>query len=728
MRWVFLLMFLAGFNAPAVYAQSDKFKDLTYICYELLTVAPDSVLNMSIELRKMARSPQEQHIAYSVNGLAHTYLGAYDQGILSHRRALNLIKDHGTAEQVGNVYNNLGMCFDYMGQYDSALYYYYKGLDFRQKDKDKQGVAGSHGNLGLVYYYMGKSEEAIEHLHKSYDLASTIQDSLSMISAHINLSLVYEQNRDLEKAIDHTEKAMEIARKSGNVADEGLCLSNLATYLQGQERYEEAKPLLEQALIIHRKTGDLRLQAIALQNMGAVNYSLGDAETAIVYADSALELAAGINEPVTYIEVQSLRVQVLAALNRLTESEQAFNSAMEKFNKMGSYVNVYELYAHGATLFRKKGDFEKALKYYTLFREMKDSIQNDENRAKLNRLVIQSEYERQKALDEAEREKEKALEQERIAKRELWNIALGVGMVLAVALMLLILRNNRQRKRANQLLQHQNNEIVRQNHVIEQKNKDITDSIEYASRYQQAILPSHPKLEQILGNYGLINLPRDIVGGDFFWCEGTHDDFLLSVIDCTGHGVPGGFMSIVAQHAIHQAVMEHGIKQPAAILDKVNHLIESYFTQQGTTGIRDGMDLILIRVVRHANGATVSYAGAHNPLWMFLPEENKPGAFRFSELKADKQPIGVFEDRKPFSEQQVEVHKGAVICLSTDGYGDQFGGPRGKKMKNSAFRDWISAGLQPSLQQQAEQLTAQFHAWKGELEQLDDVCVILFEV
>ena len=252
--------------------------------------------------------------------------------------------------------------------------------------------------------------------------------------------------------------------------------------------------------------------------------------------------------------------------------------------------------------------------------------------------------------------------------------------------------------------------------MIEEKNKEITDSINYAKRIQSAILPPTKMLDELLPNSFVLYKPKDIVAGDFYWLVKHNEKVLFAAADCTGHGVPGAMVSVVCNSALYQSVREYNLTEPGKILDKTREIVVEEFAKS-EEDVKDGMDIALCSL----EGNILQYAGAHNPLWIIRNNE-------LLETKANKQPIGDFDNPTPYITHTIELQKGDSIYIFSDGYPDQFGGPNGKKMKTAQFRTILMEIQEKSIEDQKVLLDNFFEEWKGKLEQLDDVCVIGIKV
>lgn len=262
-------------------------------------------------------------------------------------------------------------------------------------------------------------------------------------------------------------------------------------------------------------------------------------------------------------------------------------------------------------------------------------------------------------------------------------------------------------------------EVVEKNKELDEINKDITASIRYAKRIQDAILPPDDFVRKHLPNTFILFKPKDIVSGDFYWMEDKKDTVIFAAVDCTGHGVPGAFMSIVGHNLLDRVVGEQKITQPAKILDELNKSISDTLRQTDLEDntVRDGMDIALCAFNRKT--AVLEYAGAYNPLWLIRNNE-------LTEIKANKFPIGNSKsgENNKFTNHEIQLQKGDTIYIFSDGYSDQFGGPAGKKFKSSALKQLLINSQHLSMEEQRELLNRSIESWRGQHEQVDDILVI----
>lgn len=268
--------------------------------------------------------------------------------------------------------------------------------------------------------------------------------------------------------------------------------------------------------------------------------------------------------------------------------------------------------------------------------------------------------------------------------------------------------------------------LLESNIIMDKKNKEITDSIIYAKRIQSALLPPNKLFNNFFPNSFILYKPKDIVAGDFYWLETKNDKILFAVADCTGHGVPGAMVSVICNNGLNRSVREHGLTKPNEILNKTREIVIREF-EKSDESVKDGMDIALCSLQLSKSSevsesyATLQYAGANNSLWIIRQENND---FNLIEIKPDKQPIGYYEHENSFTNHSIELIKNDTIYIFTDGFVDQFGGDNNKKFKSSSFKKLLLSIQNKVLSEQKEIINTVFEKWRGENEQVDDVCVI----
>lgn len=301
-----------------------------------------------------------------------------------------------------------------------------------------------------------------------------------------------------------------------------------------------------------------------------------------------------------------------------------------------------------------------------------------------------------------------------------WFYALSIILIVGIIFTYIKVRERKliiEKRVLEEKVEERTAEIAEQKKVIEEKNNDITASIRYAKRIQVAILPPDDFVKNYLPKTFVLFKPKDIVSGDFYWLSDKKDKVLFAAVDCTGHGVPGAFMSIVGHNLLDQIVAEQGLTKPSEILDALNKSVSDTLRQNHTDDVKDGMDIALCAFDRKTK--QFEYAGAFNPLWLIRNGE-------LIETKADKFPIGNLKigEQKKFTNHTIQLIEGDTLYIFSDGYADQFGGPNGKKLKYSVFKNILLSIQHLTMEEQGEHLNKAIEEWKGELEQVDDILVI----
>jgi serine phosphatase RsbU (regulator of sigma subunit) len=364
--------------------------------------------------------------------------------------------------------------------------------------------------------------------------------------------------------------------------------------------------------------------------------------------------------------------------------------------------------------FEKTKDYRQAYVYHKQYTKIRDKIYNAENASQL--AEIQTKYETEQKKKELLLSKTELEKQNGIAKFFIF------GFVLLLIFIFFVLKSYKTKVLNTRIILEQKLAIEEKNRLVENQHKDIKDSIKYAERIQGAILPPTNFWNSILPNSFVLYQPKDVLSGDFYWVAETEDLKFVAAADCTGHGVPGALISIVNYNLLNKAVLEKHITTPGAILDAVNiWLTESLHQTAENSPVKDGMDICLISINKNTN--EVLFSGANNPLFVY--SDNK-----LHEYKGDKFPVGSFldETKLNFKTIAIEVQKGDILYLFSDGYADQFGGEQGKKFKLSKLRSEFKVNHKKPINQQRDLFYKTFKEWKGDLEQVDDVLIIGVEI
>lgn len=367
----------------------------------------------------------------------------------------------------------------------------------------------------------------------------------------------------------------------------------------------------------------------------------------------------------------------------------------------------------GVIAYQGLGNDSEALKCQLAYNEYADSIKNviDKMNAQTDREIFEASIFLEQQNAEEAKNQQKIISQTKEGNRKLLFSIFFIGILSLVIILIIVYTRFKKTKAQKQIIEEQK---IR----VEEAHHEIQDSIAYAKRIQKAILPSDRLIASALQESFVIYKPKDVVAGDFYWLEqfkqslnSGENGVLFAAADCTGHGVPGAMVSVICNGALNRAVREFGLTTPGLILDKAREIVIQEF-EKSEEVVKDGMDIALCSIV----GRKLKFAGANNPVWIVRNNE-------ILETKGDKQPVGSFSRAKSFTTHDIALEEGDLIYLFSDGYVDQFGGEKGKKLRTKYLRELLIQIKDKTMSEQKTFLDNAFELWRGTLDQIDDVCL-----
>jgi tetratricopeptide (TPR) repeat protein len=621
-------------------------------------------------------------------------------------------KKLGIKKSEGDALNNLAYIYQNLGDIKRAIEYNQQSLHIEKEIGDKPGIAQSYNNLGTIYNDQGDIKNALDYFHKSLKIREETNDETGMATALNNLGSLYQSQGDTIKALEYFNKSVKFYEKIGDLEGLGYPLSNIGLIYMNRGMMDKARKYFDQSLNAREKAGDKRGIAHCYNNIGAIYYKQGDFENTLKYYNMSYDI---FNEIGDKQGISFIARNLGDCYRKQKKYKQALSFAEKALlisKEIGYPENINRAEELLADIYKESGQFEKALEHYQQYIIYRDSISNQETRKASVKKQLQYEFDKKESLLKAEQEQKNIVSQAELKQQKLitW-FSLGAGLLVLIML-ILAYREYKTKQKANYELSEKNHVIEQQKHIVEEKNKEIVDSINYAQRIQHALLASSEVLNKNIPQHFVLFKPKDIVSGDFYWAAERENYFYLAVCDSTGHGVPGAFMSLLNSSYLNEAVTERGITQPNEIFNYVRkRLIESI----SNGGAKDGMDGILIRIDK--NTGVVTYAAAHNSPVLISGKE-------LIKLECDKMPVGLGEKTESFSIYSVNGKKGDMIYLSTDGYADQFGGEKGKKLKSKNLQEKLFEISDIPLTDQKIFLDNFIEKWKGNLAQVDDICII----
>jgi serine phosphatase RsbU (regulator of sigma subunit)/Tfp pilus assembly protein PilF len=635
-----------------------------------------------------------------------------------YEKAMKLSKDLNFNQGIADAWSIGGMLEDANSNFELAIEKYDKALDLYEKNADIKKIAIVHQDKANAYYSMGANDKALLFYMKSLKVREQLGDSSGIASSYMGISNVYSQMHRSDLSLLYAKKALRLKEKYGEKKMVSWLLNNVGAILIEMGDTINALPYYEKSLALKKELNDEYGLATTYKNIGSILLKEKKFDLALDHYRRALELMVKLN-PDDEFQIAICYDDIGAAYSDMGKYDSAVyyvNKAIVLAEKVGSHELLRLPYYNMAQVLYRKGDYKPGYEYLYKHLIAKDSTLSSETNALMTEMAAK--YENEKKEQQIAIQELEINDQKKIKKFLSAMVLLGFLLTLLGLLLTIVLyKGYKNKKKANELLADKNNLIEQQKLIVELKNKDITDSIHYAQRIQNAILPSSDYQKKLIPESFILFKPKDIVSGDFYWMERWGNKTIVAIVDCTGHGVPGAFMTFVAYSLLNEAVLEHGIDNPAAILNELRRNLDKMLRQKNeNVAIKDGMDISIC--VFDFNKMIVEYAGAYNPLWIISNNELK-------EIKADKQPVGVITEQEPrsYTNHTVEMKKGDAFYLFTDGYADQFGGSSGKKFKYKTLKELLlSVNMQPA-EEQKKVLDKTFEDWRGKLEQVDDICI-----
>ncbi|PCJ24590.1 MAG: hypothetical protein COA97_09415 [Flavobacteriales bacterium] len=591
-------------------------------------------------------------------------------------------------------YDNLGWLYLSFTENEKGIEYMLKSLKKKEEIRDTAGISVSLSGLAGTYYKMNNFSLALNYFNQTLEIERNADRKVTEAKTLGNIGLCYVGLGEIDKGLETYLKTVEAYKEAGVEHEAGVTYGNLGLiYLNHKKDYSQALYFLKKSAKLHGQQGDVSSLSGVYGAMAEVYSYQNDFTKALIYGKKAVKNAILSND---------------------------------KGNMMESHRSL-------AFAFYNNKNYQLAYENFQVAFKLKDSIFDTKSSEQI--AEMQTKYDTEKK--EAENSlllAEKEIDRVELDKKSTQQKMLMLGLLLALLLVGYVAYSLNQKKKTNKLLNIQNEEISNKNAIIEEKNKDITDSINYAQRIQDAILPKESLLKEHYESF-IYYQPKDIVSGDFYWIKEIGDKIYFSVVDCTGHGVPGAFMSIIGANSLNKIVEDLKIEKTGEMLDKLNNLVNIALGKENTSdeilSVRDGMDISICSIDRVNN--ILEYSGANNSLYILRKPNNKIAELEivienddtiFYEIKSNKMAIGGGDNLMNYTTHKIQLEKEDVIYLFSDGYADQFGGPKGKKFMYKPFKRMFLSIQDKTMDEQRFFLDTTLREWKGDLDQLDDICVM----
>lgn len=663
----------------------------------------------------------EQNNDYMRQAFCLTYLAALHRDQLEYsivfsycQRAIEAAKKAGYYNLVAVNNGFIGDMYKTQGKSDSAKYYYSKVVDISWAIKNYNAHAFNATNLGEIYRLEMNFSKALDYYNRALQSAEKLNDRWRLAYTNASIGECYrELQSDYKTAKEYYHKAMAIAEEAGDRKTFSFAALTLVQALKSENKFGEAEKVMEKVVEGQKILNDRYDQALIPEILGHLCFEQGKMDKAIEYYKIALDSA-------TSIKIENIRIGVLGYLCRSYTRLGKYNEAAKYVREMAELMKTLEnkgdvrnISSALSQYYYQTGNYKDAYKMHVIAARLQDSINNGSALKKFAASEYKAKEEKLRA-DQTAREavfKEDQLKKEEELKRQKTiRYSFTIAFILVSISLFFVFKNYRDKKKANAELEEKNDLIEKQKDIVEDKQKEILDSINYAKRIQQTLLAHDNFLQQNLPDHFVFFKPKDIVSGDFYWATKKNGVFYLAVCDSTGHGVPGAFMSLLNINFLNEAINEKNISAPNEVFDYVRQSLVQNLSQDGQ---KDGMDGVLLSF----SGNKLVYSAANNAPVLISSKKT-------IELPKDKMPVGLGERKEDFTSHTINAAKGDMLYLYTDGFADQFGGDKGKKFKYKPLNELLSSISDLPLQEQKLRLESIFSNWKGNLEQVDDVCII----
>lgn len=628
-------------------------------------------------------------------GLIMYLQGDFQQAIRYYEEAAELFNRAGATFNEALMYLRIGNARLERAEYDLALNFLQKALPLFEEINSTAGIAAVTNSIGVIYFTQELYDKALELQLNHLERMREVGDQNEIANSLGNIGNVYS-------------KLAEDSLRSlfGEDFQDSVIIESSDKYL---DLYSEALRYHNEALKVWEELGNTTKIIGCYLNIGTAYVLSGKPTLALEPLEKAQELNLELNNKAKQATIHVLLGQVYLAYENYTMAEDYLNSALDLAIETGRSEIQMNIYRKLSELYEKRKNHVRALEYYKLYFATNDSLNQEKRRKAIADMQVKYETEateKENALLLAQSQlSETKLKQQRIILI-ITIIAIGVFIVMMVQL----IRQNNLKKKANL-------ELEQKNELITEQKKEITDSIQYASRIQNAMLPPGDYMDKLMPERFIIFMPRDIVSGDYYYITEKDGKIICVAADCTGHGVPGAFMSMLGIAYLNEIISKHASLHANEVLDELrNHVINSLH-QTGKEGeSQDGMDVALY--ILDPKTKKLEFSGANNSLLVMRNGE-------MIEFKADKMPIGIHTRfRESFTRHNLDLQKGDMVYTFSDGYPDQFGGPNHKKFMIKNFKKLLQEIHTKPADEQKKILEKTLKEWMADTAQVDDILII----
>ncbi|MBN2893224.1 MAG: tetratricopeptide repeat protein [Bacteroidales bacterium] len=755
---------------------SVKVNSLNELGQKLTKVDLDNAMDtidLSIEIAKKSEFIKGLALGYKIKGIIFYYQGQVDTGLTYFYKSLDIYESNDYVSEAAKMYNNIGIIQKSKGNIQEAITSYLKAIELLKQTNDKATMVTVSINASNVFYNIGNYQRALEFNHNALSIINemenkTIADSIQIGHIYKSIANIQTDQKNWKEADSNYLLALKIYEKVNSLSDIGDIYLNLGVVQVEQDSFINAKNFYLKALPYYQNKNKI---ATAMLNIGEVYINIPNFDSSKFYLYEALKLNTEIGDNRGIALAYSTLGKLFNKQKKYTEAIKNLKIALDTAKKVGDIKIIFGVSEELYKSYKETGNFEKALEMHELFKTMNDSIFNTNNEKSLTQMSMTFEFEKEQEQTELRYQEE--LKRQKIIR----NFSFAV-LFLVILVLISVFSSLRTKKRKNEELKKKNAEILQQNEEIETQKeeieaqrdeieekskevekqrdiaiqrgdeidyqkKEIEASIRYAYRIQQAIIPDLEPLKNNFSDHFVFFRPRDIVSGDFYWVAQKGNKTIVVAADCTGHGVPGAFMSMLGVSFLNQIISGLDDIQSNIILNQLRQMVMTALKQDNeiADSSKDGMDIAL--VVHDKNTNKVQYSGAYNSMYIISQRdvncENSAKPIRLfksnnsdkklCEVRADRMPIGVFIiETDDFAENTIQLEKGDKFYLFSDGYPDLYNRKDETKFTTKRFKETLIDSSDLSMSKQVEKLEKIYLDWCGEYKQVDDIILIGVEI
>lgn len=672
--------------------------------------------------RRLARGYLSIGMEYDYICESEKALQYYDSSLLVSR----FIKDNAL---IAETYNRIGIIHEQQSNFEKALQYYLQALELLKQSENHHELMNCYNYIGIAHFYLGNYQQALENYQQALLLCEKYNFKNQLSLVYGNIGIIYEMMKDYDRALAEYRKALAIQKELNSLRSISNSYTNIGDIKVIKKDFDSAMYYYKEVISIAHSLNDIRILSFTFTSIGNVLAAQKKYNDAILYFDSSLVLSvkrvdsSGVAWNYHYKGIMLIdQNQFEKALPFIQQSYQIGEKIKEKELIMGNAKLLYKIY-------EKQTNFKKAFDFLSIYLLYKDSLMDAEKIQEIANLEHQ--YKFNKAMDEQRiKQHESELKfQKKLTIQKTYRNTFIIGFTFMLILSFFIFRNLRQKQKTNKLLTAQKNEILQKNEELEQmnheisiqnneivkQNSNITDSIKYAQKIQAALFTQPDMLKQHFSEYFLIHKPLNIVSGDFLWVKIIQNKIYFAVADCTGHGVPGAFMSVLGIAFLNEISRDEKIDNPPHILNHLHAEIKSSLVSKTQTHeANDGMDIAICAI--DPRNLMAQFSGANNHLYFVRDKE-------IQIIKGSHFPIGIHEETEPFQNCEVQLQKNDMLYMFTDGYVDQFGGKDNRKFMSKNFKTLLQNISHLPVNSQKQALEETLQQWQGRQPQVDDILV-----